>query len=348
MIVYYDDSKDASLSVIFIGILASAYILPLIFHTKSLVLIDFIKGIVYLIFMTPTFINIFSIYAVSNIHDISWGSRPSGKKVEISKKEIERANNMAIDYQNYRSNYLIFWLVVNIGAGALITNSSRDSNDTKLFILAIILSGMVGLKIFFSIFHILYDWCSKSCVYSRLERRDRVGKIMQLPGQNNSEGKRFISYFPRIQSKQIDDINLDDHLKLTKGKYSQIYSKTQLKLFILVFSSDSCLDFSSTANFGPETYTEVNIHDINIEIKDEENKNTSQVRIDSPNLHQSNFLLLNYNFLYLNPYSDIYLGTRLILDNYSQNSEDYKQELTPSREDNSSMMFRNKYNGNIL
>ena len=155
MIVYYDDSKNASLSVIFIGVLASAYILPLFFHYRSLVLMEFLKGIVYLIFMTPTFINIFSIYAVANIHDISWGSRPSGK--ELKNSDTKREKNMSIDYKNYRSNYLIIWLLVNIGAGSAVTGFARNENTNKMFIFSIFMGVMIGLKIFFSIFHILYD-----------------------------------------------------------------------------------------------------------------------------------------------------------------------------------------------
>jgi hypothetical protein len=37
-------------------------------------------------FFAPTFINIVSIYSVSNIHDVTWGSRPSGTEKKVNSK----------------------------------------------------------------------------------------------------------------------------------------------------------------------------------------------------------------------------------------------------------------------
>jgi cellulose synthase/poly-beta-1,6-N-acetylglucosamine synthase-like glycosyltransferase len=40
-------------------------------------------GLVAYLFMMPTFINVMQIYAMCNLHDISWGNRPSqGQGVE--------------------------------------------------------------------------------------------------------------------------------------------------------------------------------------------------------------------------------------------------------------------------
>jgi chitin synthase len=57
----------------------SVYIIPMILRP-----IDFLKnfksyimGMIVYIFMIPTFVNIMSIYSMCNLHDISWGNRPS-------------------------------------------------------------------------------------------------------------------------------------------------------------------------------------------------------------------------------------------------------------------------------
>lgn len=45
----------------------------------------YVVGLFTYIFMMPTFINIMQIYAMCNLHDISWGNRPaqgSGQGVE--------------------------------------------------------------------------------------------------------------------------------------------------------------------------------------------------------------------------------------------------------------------------
>jgi chitin synthase len=86
-------------------------------------------------FMLPTYINVFVIYSISNIHDVSWGTKgiesehkayinlnTTGKnKIEIEKekialiqkqkKEIEQREN---HFKRYSSHFLIFWMFCNV------------------------------------------------------------------------------------------------------------------------------------------------------------------------------------------------------------------------------------------
>ena len=215
MTAYYNDDKDATLSVIFIVILVSAYLFPLVFHLKSLMIVEFLKGVVYLIFMTPTFINIFSIYAVSNIHDITWGSRPSLKNKDT--KKTKREKNIEIDYKNYRSNYLVFWLMVNIAVGFTITNLSRSKTNGKLAIIAIILAAMVGLKVLFSIIHICYDYGSKIIGRNRLKRKEKQGKKFEIEELNDSDQKSLTKIFRKTKTLQMSDKKLNEHLVESRG-----------------------------------------------------------------------------------------------------------------------------------
>ena len=77
-------------------------------NITKLRIVDFVKGVVYSIYMTPTYINIFTIFAISNIHDISWGSRPSNIQ-DTGSKAMEKQKG--IIYRNFRSNFLIMWLL---------------------------------------------------------------------------------------------------------------------------------------------------------------------------------------------------------------------------------------------
>ena len=59
--------------------MSCVYILPMILRIT-----DFGKnfarytvGLIVYLFLMPTFINIMQIYAMCNLHDISWGNRPS-------------------------------------------------------------------------------------------------------------------------------------------------------------------------------------------------------------------------------------------------------------------------------
>lgn len=66
---------------------------------------DFIKGIIYATYLSPTYVNILTIYAISNIHDITWGSRPEINSEMHSQTEKKKE----IIYKNYRSKFMMFW-----------------------------------------------------------------------------------------------------------------------------------------------------------------------------------------------------------------------------------------------
>ena len=95
--------------------------------------------------LVPLYINIFSIYSVCNIHDISWGTKGSNtviKKVDSKDQQLIR-NNYNDIYNNllikskgvvkagkqeddyfcfYRTNFLIVYMILNIGVVAVISN----------------------------------------------------------------------------------------------------------------------------------------------------------------------------------------------------------------------------------
>lgn len=109
------------------------------------------KGLVYVTYLAPTFINIITIYSVSNIHDVTWGSRPAGdSEADVNK----RAKDMSIDYRDYRSKFLIIWLIFNAIAGGCVVIISRSNNYWYLFIFAVILMVMISSKILFSTLYI--------------------------------------------------------------------------------------------------------------------------------------------------------------------------------------------------
>lgn len=63
----------------------SSIVLLLMFGTVVLFLVviaasnafkTILRGIAQFLFLTPTYVNIFLIYAICNIHDCTWGNRP--------------------------------------------------------------------------------------------------------------------------------------------------------------------------------------------------------------------------------------------------------------------------------
>ena len=206
----YKDGNKTNMSALFIVFLIFSYFFPLIFHTKSLEIVEFIRGVFYLIFMVPTFINILSIYSVSNIHDVSWGSKPTTKE-EFS-SETNQEKNRSIAYRNYRSKYLIIWLIINIVVGFSIVSISRRNYTIVLGSIATTLTVIVILKVVFGLWHILFTKYYQSKAERILMNKFMQGKVFE---DNNY---LLQPEFPEYKMRPPDDVKLDDYLKLTKGK----------------------------------------------------------------------------------------------------------------------------------
>lgn len=65
------------------------------------------KGIFHWIFLIPTYINIFLIFAICNMHDISW------EKDTEPLKMSERAR--LDEYEEFRAKWVIVWITCNSG-----------------------------------------------------------------------------------------------------------------------------------------------------------------------------------------------------------------------------------------
>ena len=110
---------------------------------------DILVGTIYNIFLAPTYVNIITIYAIANIHDITWGSRPSAieRHREEQFEKIEREKDLK--YRNFRSKFLTIWVLIN-AISSLIANYSARNNSTELIsAIAYFLTLIVGIKLFF-------------------------------------------------------------------------------------------------------------------------------------------------------------------------------------------------------
>ena len=96
---------------------------------------------------------IFTIYSISNIDDISWGSRPAVNTV--SDNSFKAAENFKSQkYKNFRSNFIVFWLVINLICGFVITYLSRNGQNIILFVIAWVITSVNVTKLGTQIFNI--------------------------------------------------------------------------------------------------------------------------------------------------------------------------------------------------
>jgi hypothetical protein len=150
-VVYAANSSNKSISVVFFGIFLLSYIVPLWVNYSKMKIYDFIKGVIYATYLSPTYVNILAIYAISNIHDITWGSRPEIDSDVITETEKKKE----IIYKNYRSKFMIFWAAWNLSVGVLISSSE--------YFIIVIIGGFLGLVMLFKVVLSLLHNCKQKC-----------------------------------------------------------------------------------------------------------------------------------------------------------------------------------------
>lgn len=162
-------------SIIFI------YFFAMLLHIRDIRICDFIKGIIYLLFLSPTYINIMTIYSVANIHDITWGSRGESSMTNI---QSQRDKIMEKEYKNYRSNFLIAWWILNSTVGGVVSFMTKDSQELYLFLIAFVFSIIVGTKFVFSTIYLIMTKCNNYSV----DRFIKSKKGMDFP---KSDHRKF-------------------------------------------------------------------------------------------------------------------------------------------------------------
>lgn len=95
--------------------------------------------------------NLFTIYAISNIHDVTWGSRPTEEKQQDAFKAVERKKG--IEYRDYRSRFLVFWCICNLVVGYYLVYLYTNGNQSIIFNIGAFLTSVILFRIFFSTVH---------------------------------------------------------------------------------------------------------------------------------------------------------------------------------------------------
>jgi cellulose synthase/poly-beta-1,6-N-acetylglucosamine synthase-like glycosyltransferase len=109
-ILFFLNGDIDSFGVIFMMIFFASYIVPFLLNITRVRIFDFIKGVCCAIFFGPTYIVTITMFGICNIHDVSWGNRPT--KANPKFEAIEKDKSLM--YRDYRANFLILWVIVNI------------------------------------------------------------------------------------------------------------------------------------------------------------------------------------------------------------------------------------------
>jgi len=98
-------------------IMLSVYMVPFILRPIDFLsnMGGYVVGLFSYILLIPMFINVFSIYSYSNLHDVSWGNRPTTTGTGTEAFSADKAVQLMTEhnYQEFRGNVLFIWLCAN-------------------------------------------------------------------------------------------------------------------------------------------------------------------------------------------------------------------------------------------
>ena len=96
-------------------IMLSVYLLPFILRPVDFIQNagNYIMGLFAYLFLLPMFTNVFQIYAMCNLHDVSWGNRPTSTGAEAFTADKAKQETIKGDYMVFRTNFTFIWMVLN-------------------------------------------------------------------------------------------------------------------------------------------------------------------------------------------------------------------------------------------
>lgn len=131
--------------------------------------------------MMPVFINIFQIYAMCNLHDVSWGNRPASTGQEAFSNQRKEQAKAEESYKVFRTKFVIGWMAANVGfyicislllnSGSIKDKTYRDSDSGFLTVFSVYLGALAVFRIFVATIYIIkwkcrYNFCKTFEVHS--------------------------------------------------------------------------------------------------------------------------------------------------------------------------------------
>lgn len=216
-------------------VMLSVYFVPLLMRP-----IDFIQnaksylvGMVCYILLLPTFTNILQIYAMCNLHDISWGNRPAASQAGATGQNTvtsnaAKAKKLENRYKLFRVQFLCFWIFCN-GAYAMYIHSlmnvySQYRNCGDLGYLqwfTIYISAMVVYRVFFATLHICkFKRRATQDIY-KPQKQNMAKEVKRL--QSTKEGEPLVKKEAKdvLKNEAAEEEIVDDQNDLLLASYTK-------------------------------------------------------------------------------------------------------------------------------
>ena len=167
--------------------------------------VDFIQnfskytvGLISYLFLLPMFTNIFQTYAMCNLHDVSWGNRPTSTGAEAFTADKLKQDRIKGDYALFRTNFTFVWIIANgiyfilvlwlvEGDGSRTVVNSGSFGYLEIF--SLYLASLVVFRVTFSALYIL-NWKLKylCCRPYRVTYHDLQKEFKKIKAKTNIHG----------------------------------------------------------------------------------------------------------------------------------------------------------------
>lgn len=139
----------------------------------------------YVIYLSPTYVNLFTIYAISNIHDVTWGSRPTEDSKATLFREVEKKKSIL--YRDYRALFLIFWCICNLSVGYTLVELYITGKGNIIFYIGLFLTSVLIFRILLSTLHNLKASYDRSMVrrYIKKKKSSVFGDLQDVKDQDS-------------------------------------------------------------------------------------------------------------------------------------------------------------------
>lgn len=156
IVIWFLLAGGTTLAAAGIGFTALGFVLIVIINNEILTITS---GCIYYVMLIPTYVNIFLIYSICNVHDCTWGNRPD----MLNDDEKQRLE----EFEEFRARWVIIWTFCNTLFSYVMTSVNSGSSSNAYFYFLVISSvGMVILmiRVIGGIIYAFIEPCKKTLV----------------------------------------------------------------------------------------------------------------------------------------------------------------------------------------
>lgn len=243
-------------------IMLSVYLLPILLRPLDFLYNAprYLIGLISYIILLPCFINIMQVYSMCNLHDISWGNRPSASAgAHQLSSDTKKQQELKNTYMMFRINFLTLWICLNVAYALAIEDYATNQDQTVintgqwgfLEIFAAYLAVLVIYRVFFGGMHILNFKFKKCCIkkykLTKVDLHEEFKKLRRAENWNESIVDNDFQLLENAAEYRDDERILDNSIA-QEGRRTRIKGQVNQLDKTCIDTDDDDFEFESARN----------------------------------------------------------------------------------------------------